>query len=297
MAELKRNKIIFELLLSFVTLVMLGITLFFMLIICILPINNYHHSPGFVEYKCQHILVSQVEGVIENVFKENNSSVEKGDSIFRYSSEKNNLEIASLDVKESFLRNEFATISKLNQLGILQSVEIDKKKLEIDELQVQKNFFKRTVIAAPISGKIYYHVLPKYIEGTYIEKGQELGIIYTSEEKHIKISFPNEFADRFKIGSNVLIKYKDPSSFKIQKMRGIIYYKFLNQKKATVELFCEVETGKECLTYLQPGTVVSTATVINNTSIYEDLLGIPVSPWLQKVILKNRVYEKIKKYL
>jgi biotin carboxyl carrier protein len=276
---------------------MFSTMLLFILLVIILPINNYHHSQGYVEYKKQYNLVSQIEGVIEAVYKENNNVIKKGEPIFRYSSEKNEQEIAALEIKESFFVTELNTMTKLWQLGVIQSTELDKKKLEINELNLRKEFLKKNIIYSPISGKIFFKILPKYIKGTYIEKGQVLAIVYTEEEKHIKISFPNAYADRFNIGSNVLVNYKDPRTFKIQKMRGIIYMSFINQVTNNIELYCEITKGKECLRLFNPSTIVNTSIIINNSSIYEDLLGVPINPAIQNVILKNPWYEKIKSHL
>ena len=188
-------------------------------------------------------------------------------------------------------------MNKLHTLGVIQSTEIDKKKLEIDELDVRKEYLKRNVIYSPISGKIYFKILPEYIKGTYIEKGQELAIIYTEDDKHIRISFPNAYADRFKLGSNVLIKYKDPRTFIVQKMRGLIYMSFINQKANTIELYCEITKGREYLRLFNPSTIVNASIIINNSSIYEDLLGVPLNPEIQNIILKNPLYEKIKDHI
>lgn len=280
-----------------VTLFMFLSMVAFIIIIMILPINNYHHADGYVEFKRQYTLVSQVEGVIEVIYKENNSTIDKKEPLFRYSSEKNEQEIAALEFRESFLANELKTMARLFELGVIQSTEIDKKNLEMNELRVRKEYLQRNVIAAPTAGKVYYKILPKYLKGSFINKGQELAIIYTEENKHIKVSFPNAYADRFKIGSDVFIKYKDPRTFKIQKMQGTVYMSFLNQKTNMIDLFIEVTRGREFLELFNPSTIVSTAIVINNTSIYEELFGIPVSPSIQNLILKNRWYENIKRYL
>jgi len=297
MNKFNKNAFIFELLLAIITFLMLGVMMLFLIVIIIMPISNYHHAQGYVEYKKQYKLDSQIEGVIENVYKENNAAVTKGDPIFKYSSEKNQQEIAALEYKESFLFNELKTMNKLHTLGVIQSTEIDKKKLEIDELDVRKEYLKRNVIYSPISGKIYFKILPEYIKGTYIEKGQELAIIYTEDEKHIRISFPNAYADRFKLGSNVLIKYKDPRTFIVQKMRGLIYMSFINQKANTIELYCEITKGREYLRLFNPSTIVNASIIINNSSIYEDLLGVPLNPEIQNIILKNPLYEKIKDHI
>jgi hypothetical protein len=297
MKAFNKNKFLFEFALAFVTLTMFCVMALFIAIIIVLPINNYHHADGFVEFKKQFNLVSQVEGVIENVYKENNSAVNKGDALFRYSSEKNNQEIAALEFRESFLENELKTMTKLNQLGVVQKTELDKKMLEINELNVRKEYLQKNLILSPISGKIYYKILPKYIKGIYIDKGQELAIIYSEEDKHVKISFPNAYADRFALGSDVLINYKDPRTFKIQKMRGILYMSFINPKTNNIDLYCEVTKGKEHLMLFNPSTVVNALIVINNTSIYEELLGIPLNPSIQNMILKNPVYAKIKDHL
>jgi multidrug resistance efflux pump len=297
MFRLRLKKFIFEFLLAFFTLLMLGITIVLLLMITILPINNYHHSSGLVEYKKQYNLVSQITGVIEEVYKKNNQEVKAGEPIFRYSSEKNEQEIAALEFHESFLLKEMATLEELSALGVIQKIEIEKKKLEINELQVRKAYLERNNIVAPISGRIYFQILPEYIKGTYIHDGQVLAIIYTNTEKHIKVSFPNEFADRFKIGSEVLVKYKDPRTFRVQKMRGVTYMSFLNQRNNTVELYCEITKGKEFLDLLNLSTVVSTSIVVNNSSIYEEMFGVPPNQLLQNFILKNPVYEKIKYHL
>lgn len=297
MKKFNKNKFFFELALSFVTLFMFLSMVAFILIILILPINNYHHADGFVEYKRQYTLVSQVEGIIEKIYKENNCTIEKGEPLFKYSSEKNDQEIAALEYRESFLTNELKTMTRLFELGVIQSAELDKKRLEINELLVRKEYLKRNIIPAPTEGKVYYKILPKYFKGSFINIGQELAIIYTEENKHIKVSFPNTYADRFKIGSEVFIKYKDPRTFKVQKMKGTVYMSFINPKTNTVDLFVEVTKGTEFLALFNPSTVVNTAIIINNTSIYEELFGIPASPAIQNLILKNQWYEKIKYYL
>ena len=80
-------------------------------------------------------------------------------------------------------------------------------------------------------------------------------------------------------------------------MQGSIYMSFINQQTNTIDLFVEVTKGKNYLKLFNPSTVVNTATVINNTSIYEELFGIAANPSFQNIILKNRWYEKIKYHL
>ena len=167
--KFNKNKFFFELFLSFITLFMFLSMVAFIVVILILPINNYHHADGFVEYKRQYSLVSQVEGIVEKIYKENNSAILKREPLFKYSSEKNEQEIAALEYRESFLNNQLNTMKRLFELGVVQSTELDKKKLEIDELLVRKEYLKKNIISAPTAGKVYYRILPKYLKGSFIK--------------------------------------------------------------------------------------------------------------------------------
>ncbi len=282
----------------FLGLMTLGIVAFMVtgiILICILPINNYHHAIGFVEFKNQYKVVSQNDGAVTQVYAENYTFLEQGQPILQFRSESDSREVDALNVKLKFLENELATLQHLFQTGAVNGSEIDKKRLEIEEMATRKQSLKRNIIYAPVDGRVFYKILPEYLKGSFIEKGENFAFIYTNGEKHIRISFPNTFADRFKTGGSVLFKYKDPVSFKVQKMKGLIYKTFINEKDKTIELFCDVVEGKKNLVLFQPSTMVEAAIIINSTSICQDMFGIDLYPVFKKYIEQNPLYIRTKK--
>lgn len=272
--DIKKNKkLSIEFYLFLFTSMLLILFFILVLVLFFLPISNYHHSDGVVEYKYQYKLVSQVEGVISDVFVSNNAKVSKGSPIFQYSSDKNIQEASYLNIRLEHLFNEKAVLNKLYKIGSITKEKINLKNLEINELKKQIEFLNINEICAPLEGKVHFFIHPKYIRGTYIYEGQVLALIYTNNEKIVRITFPNYYADRFKIGSKVLIKYKDPASFKIHKLKGVIYNKFTNVEESTVDLFCEITENKDKLKTLDPSTSVNSSVLINSTSIAEDLFN------------------------
>lgn len=274
MLKSQKHNLILERILGIVSAVIIAISLLFISIIFFIPINNYHHSQGTVEYKYQYKIVSQIEGVLEEVFVPNYEFVNKHDSLFRYASNTNNQEVLFLEIRERHLKKEVNILQRLFKSGSLSKSKLNEKVLTLNEVTVKKEFFRKNIIYSPDSGKILFSINPETIKGTYITKGETLAYLFYNEDKHIRISFPNMYADRFKIGSKVIIKFKDPSSFKIRKLTGNIYKTFVNIKDSKIDLFCNITGQKDQLKTLKPFTVVNTSVLINSNSIIEDLFSI-----------------------
>jgi hypothetical protein len=291
----KKNKdFLFELAVSILTTVLIMLLVSALLVISSVPINNYHHASGYIEFKTQCKVVPFEEGIIQRAFVKQNDHIKKGDSLFQFYSEGNMQKLATLNIHLKYLDNELKSLQNLARGGAIPKRQIDKKRLEIDELSKQKDFLEREIIFAPFEGIIHYMIMPEYIKGTFVEKGEILAYIFSSTEKHIRISFPNEFADRFKMGSRVLIKYRDPTSLKIKKMNGLIYKSFVNDKNGTMELFCEVVDNRQLLESFQPFTMVDAYIAINRTSLSYDIFGFDLFPFFHEAIANSHAYEYLK---
>jgi biotin carboxyl carrier protein len=289
--------IIIESILGLITIVIIGFMAFGLFCISILPLNNYHHAVGQIEFKRQYQVSSPNEGIITHIYVENNSPVARLQPILRYKSEFDSREVDALEVRIKFLKNELITLERLFKIGSVNKPEVEKKQLEIDEVMTRKHNLEKNTIDAPIDGKIYFRALPEYINGSFVKKGEVVAYIYTDDEKHIRISVPNAFIDRFSIGSVVLFKYKDPVSFRIQKMRGKVYKTFINEMENAIELLCYLTNEQQNLGMFQPFTRIDAAILINNSSILQDLFKIDTYPVFQKFIEQTDWYQKLLKVL
>jgi multidrug resistance efflux pump len=280
---------IMVLLILLIILVMIAALAF----IFIIPINNYHYADGYVEYKNQYRVVSQIEGVITNVYMDNYAHVKGNEPLARVFSESSQQEIKALSVRMKFLDDELKRLYQLFSSGAVSRSEVERKKLEIHELRTRRQFLEKNTIHAPVEGNVYYKILPQNIKGSFISRGEVLAYIYDSEDKHVRVTFPNTFADRFKIGMPVLIRYRDPVRFHIQKMKGVIYKTFINKEDGTIELYCGVTEGREIIDLFQPSTMVSTAIVINSTSVCQDFIGIDLYSHIKDYIEQSWIYRYV----
>lgn len=294
MDKINVKDVVFEFGVGICTFLLIFLLVSSLLFISSMPISNYHHASGFVEFKSQCKVAAKEEGIIQQVFFKQNDFVKKNAPLFQFYSEENIQKLATLKIRLKYLANELATLQRLYQNGAIRTQELDKKQLEINELSEQKYYLERNIIYAPFEGILHYMIMPEYIKGIFVEKGEILAYIYSTTEKHIHITFPNEFADRFKIGGKVLIKYRDPTSLKIKKMIGLIYKSFVNDKSNTMELFCEVTENKQLLESFQPFTMVDTYIVINATSLSYDIFGFDVFPFFHDFIANSQVYAYFK---
>jgi len=249
-----------------------------LLMLAILPINNYHHANGFVEFREQYRVISQREGSVTGIFAENYSMVREGDTLVQLRSENSELETRALSARKQYLQKEYTVLKSLFRTGAISRPEVERKALEIRETETRLLDYQHNIVCAPVAGRVYYTVLPDYMKGTYVEKGEVIAYIFPSDEKQICIRIPNTFADRFKTGAAVLFRYSDPVSFKVRKMRGFIYKLFINKSEGTVELYCDLADGPGPLALFHPFTRVDAAIVVNSTSIAHDLFGIDVFP-------------------
>lgn len=264
---------------SFVTLGSLLIIVV-ILVLCaglfVLRINNYHHAEGIVEHKKQYKLVSQVEGTLKEVHIQDGDAVKEGDTLFTYFSEANIAQANSLDANLKFLNSELKILKKMVRIGSMSPLKVKEKELEIDRIKYEKKILMKSVITAPSTGKISFSIHPQYIHGAYIKPGQILAFIYENQEKHVKVSFPNVYSDRFREGSRVVFRYNDPGSLKTAKLTGAVTRKYIDMETKEVHLYCNIDGNRELLEQLKPSTVVKASILINSTSMAEDLLNISV---------------------
>jgi hypothetical protein len=288
---------LFESFIGTSTLFLIFLLVLILLVIFLLPINNYHRAQGVVEYKNQYIISSQSEGVIQEILVTNKTMVRENTPILTYYSKENKQEISNLNIKINFLENEYNTLSRLYETGSIHRQELDRKSLEIKELTNKRKFLEKNIISSPVSGLLCYTILPEYIGGTYITKGEIIGYVYPVLEKHIKISFPNHFADRFEIGGKVIFKYRDPVSFTTKKIIGTIYRSFINENDKTLSLFCRIPEPNDAFDLLQPATVLDSYVTINSTSLSQDLFGFDIFPNFFKLFNNSIIYETINKII
>lgn len=245
-------------------------------VIFILPISNYHHADGIVEYKNQYNIISEYEGIIQKVIISNGEYVNCGEPLIKFISKDNKDEIKQIDIEINYLKKNLNLLKKLYSLGSLKENQLKLKELELEQKIRKRRTLSECLIHAPEAGFVNYNFLPQEINGAFIHKGQNIGTIYKDSIKDIRISFPNHFADRFLIGAKVLIKYKDPKSLKVSRLTGEIYNKFNDTKSQNIYLYCNIDKGDEKLKLLQNSTMVKASILINETSIAEDIFKIKI---------------------
>jgi len=278
--DLLGNDGVMELLFGIVTIAAVVIMATGLLFMAIVPMNNYHRANGFVEFKRQYKVITQREGSVTRLLTDNDAAVEQGAPLLQFSSESSEREINALTVRLHYLHKEYATLKKLFLSGAINRPEVDIKNLEIQEAETKLQDYQRDIIYAPVAGRVYYTVVPEHMLGSYLEKGEIVGYIFSSADKHICISFPNTYADRFKIGAIVLFKYSDPVSFKVKKMKGFIYKTFVNKANNTIELYCDLADAAQ-LDLFRPFTKIDAAITINSTSVVNDMFGVDPFPALR----------------
>lgn len=266
---------------TFITIILLFVVIG---ILFVLPISNYHHATGVVEFKEQHSIISEHNGVLNRVLCANGEKVQRNSALIEFTSRENNNKIKNLKNDVKYLRQEIRLLKKLKRLGSINNNKIKLQELELNKKLSEISVLSERKIFSPEAGVVVYDFLPNDINGAFLRKGQKVGTIYKTEDKHIKISFPNEYADRFLIGAKVIVKYKDPISLKISRLKGVIYNKYNDIKSNKIHLYCEVKEGKERLSSLQNSTTVSASILINVTSVSEDIFNFK---------LPINVYEKI----
>lgn len=255
-----------------------------LLLISITPINNFHYSIGVVEYKNRYKVVSQKEGVVDKLFHANNSPINRGDTIIKIFSEENRNGIDVLKMKVLGKRQELENAQSLYEVGSFSFDEVRRRSVAYQEMLVQLEILQNDVILSPYNGILKLTIDPEFIEGTFVHKNEELGYIFSDNDKVVKISFDNIFTDRFRIGSRVIFKYRDPKSLIIKKMNGYVYRIFINEIASKVELFCNTDTSS-ALTEFQPSTMLDALVIINTTSILSDLIGTDIEfPVINKYI-------------
>ncbi len=277
--KFKLNDSIFEISIGLGTFATVALLFMVILVLFLLPISNYHHAPGVVEYKEQHAITSEHNGLISKVLCVDGEKVEKNRELIAFTSRENDNKIKQMEIEIAHLKKEIKLLKSLKRLGSINDSQIKLKELELSKKLNEILILSERKILSPESGIVAYSFLPNAINGAVLRKGQKVGTIYKTEEKHIRVSFPNEYADRFLIGSKVIVKYKDPISLKISRLKGVIYNKYNNVSENKIYLYCDIKNKGEKLASLQNSTTVNTSILINVTSVSEDIFNfkIPLS--------------------
>ncbi len=284
----RESRLFLELFLGAITLLFFVILGGAISIFAVIPVSNYHTAMGMVSYKNQIELTSQVEGVITKTFVENHSFVKSNSPIFEYRSEENSRTLEESLIQKKHLENELKTYQKLFRSGLIERTVVKSRELALQQLNSKISFLQKNNIVTPWEGYIYFDRRPENQLGSFVSKGQRLAYIYKSTEKHIHVTFPNIYADRFKIGAPVVVKYKDPANFRVQKMNGSITSSFVDQNSSELHLFCDITEGVEHLASFTPSTIVETSVLVNASSLFEDVFN---------VRLELKWYDAIKKRL
>lgn len=277
--KFKLNDSVFEISIGLGTLITIVLLLMVILVLFLLPISNYHHAQGVVEFKEQHSIASEHNGLISRVLCEDGEKVEKDRELIEFTSRENDNKIKQIEIEIEHLKKEVKLLKRLQSLGSINNSQIKLKELELNKKISEISILSERKILSPEEGVVAYNFLPNSINGAVLRKGQKVGTIYKTEEKHIRISFPNEYADRFLIGSKVIVKYKDPISLKVSKLKGVIYNKYNDVSDNKIHLYCDIQNKREKLASLQNSTTVNTSILINVTSVSEDIFNfkIPLS--------------------
>lgn len=289
------KEMLFEAIIVFICLFIFTLFFAFCGISMILPINNYMHSTGHIDFKNKVTINSEVNGIIKKVYKKNYDTVASSDPIMMVINreEKNNVSI--LKNKLRYEKQILQKLEKLRNLGAINDLDINIKKNQIEELKISLAQKSDNFIRSNYKGRIYYNYAPKDMQGDYISKGQKIATIIRDSEKIIRVTFPNNLIDRFPIGTELICKYKDPRSFKMLKAFGKVYKKQIIEEKNTLILYCEITKGIENVEELQPNVTVEVSILINSTSMIEDFLNIDVRPIVKKIlpdILEKLIYNE-----
>lgn len=291
------KNLLFECFLGFFTVTFISLFILSIAVIFFIPITNYHHTTGIVEYVNQYNVVSPLKGIIVDIKMAQGSTVYTKDTIIKIYSEERGNERSLLDVNKELLKKEHETLSRMYANGSINLFEIQKKELEIASIEKKQLQLGKDCVIAPINGLLWYAIDPEYLKGQYVKEGDVIAYIFPSKEKHIKLSTSHIYADRFRLGSNVIIKYKDPVSFVIKKFTCKIYRSYIDKAAAKIDLYCADTNMSNNLEVLAPYTQLEAYISVNHTSFSKDLFGVDLFPESLSYIRNSSTFKYLKKVI
>jgi hypothetical protein len=248
----------------------------FLSFLLVFPINNYLSAIGTVRFQGEQTLVSEVEGVVTEVYKQDQASVSRKDPILRIENEEKKNLAKSLDYKIDYLNTQLLQLQKLEETGALDGGPVHAKRLELQQAQQERQELDRVTVDATLSGYYYSLNPPKNLLGTYIHRGDVVGYLYRSSEKVVNVTLTNEWVDRFSEASVVRIYYKDPVSYFSRNLPAHVESIHANTEGNKFQIQCRIDAPTVVTRSFRPGTLVKVNFLVNSTSLFQEIFGFDV---------------------
>lgn len=287
----------FEILVSFSLVIVFIAFLLVAVAILFLPFNNYQKGIGVIHYEEQYPLVSDKTGIIEKVYHKNFSILTEQDTVISFKIKEKNDELRLLQSRRALLLSQLRNIKKLVSFGTLDSSQIQLKRYELAEVNIKIKQMRDVSLLAPFKSTIYFHKSPEALDGGFIHEGDTIATLIRNNKRIIKVTFPNEYVDRFHINTPFIAKYKDPVTFRNEKVKGVVFKKQVLEDENKLVLYCSVAEGYDIIAQMPPNALVNVCLILNSSSLMEDFLGVDinVSKYLKK-ILPEKVLVHLREY-
>jgi hypothetical protein len=242
------------------------------LFVLAVPVNTYQHGSGTVQFAKEMSFVAGVEGVVGEIHKTDFDSIAEGEPVITYANIDKADESALMEWRISQARKELQRMRRLQKLAAIRAELVEEKEILLKEMIANKSILDRRIVGSPRNGRIYFTTSPSELLGSYVTKGQVLGSIYWSGEMVLKIEFPSDFIDRFRIGSRLVAYYRDPASLVSRHLWAEVRSIAVDKAAGKTILYAS-ESGSRKLEAMKPGTRVKTSVILGSRSFLEDVFG------------------------
>lgn len=244
--------------------------------IMVFPLNNYLSAPGTVRFKGEQTLVSEVEGVVTEVYKQDHAAVSRKEPILRVENEEKKNLAKSLEYRIDYLNAQLLQLRTLQESGALDRGPVEAKRLELQQAQQERRDLDRSTVDATRAGYYYSLNPPKNLLGTYIHRGDVVGYLYRSPEKVVNVALTNEWVDRFSESSVVRIYYKDPVSYFSRNLPARVESIHANTEGNKFQIECRIDAPAIETRPFRPGTLVKVNFLVNSTSLFQEIFGFDI---------------------
>jgi len=245
----------------------------FLGVILVFPVNNYLGAAGTVRFKGEQTVVSEVEGVVTEVYKRDHEAVSRKEPILRVENEANKNLAKSLDYKINYLSMQLLQLQKLEETGALDRGPVEAKRLELQQARQERRELDRVTVDATLAGYYYSLNPPKNLLGTYLRRGDVVGYLYRSPEKVVNVTLSNEWVDRFSEASVVRIYYKDPVFYFSRNLPARVESIHANTEGNKFQIECRIDAPAVETRSFRPGTLVKVNFLVNSTSLFQEIFG------------------------
>ena len=242
----------------------------------VLPFNNYLGATGTIRFLGEKALISEVEGVVTEVFKLDHVTVSQKEPILRIENNENINLAKSLDYRIAYLNIQIIQLQRFHNSLAVDGRSIDLKKLELRQLQQERRDLDNVTVNSTLSGYFYFLNAPKSIIGSYIRKGDVVGYQYRSPEKVVYVDLSNEWIDRLSEASVVKMYYKHPVSYFSRILPAHIESIHANTEGQQFQVECRIDAPLESTESFRPGTQVKINFLVKSTSLFQEIFGFDI---------------------